>query len=268
MSIKTRFVNAVSVRSTSNSLEPGPVHPLVSWLSRLWLLPKRLLLRRRLRRPVIEQVAGRPFVVLPNVFNPVIFRTGRYLAEYIRAAPALDVSANSRGLTALDVGTGCGIHAIFAAERGFTVEAVDISEEATRCATINVMLNDVGDRVSIHQGDLFLPVTGQRFDLVMCSLPKFRGSPESAFEIGWKSTDVIDKFSMGLPKVLKRDGIALVLLTSHGDERGMLDSLVAAGLRVEIAERKHFGVEIMTIYRVTHRPDALCGQGEETAGCA
>jgi hypothetical protein len=55
-----------------------------------------------------------------------------------------------------------------------------------------------------------------------------------------------------LSDVLKADGIALVLLTSHGDEGGMLDGLEAAGLNVQIARRKHFGVEIMTIYRVTH----------------
>jgi hypothetical protein len=57
---------------------------------------------------------------------------------------------------------------------------------------------------------------------------------------------------------MKANGIALVLLTSHGDERGMLEALQAAGLSVEIAQRKHFGVEIMTIYRVTHATTDRC----------
>jgi len=196
--------------------------------------------------------------VLPNVFNPVIFRTGRYLAEYIQTTPTLDITNKLGQLTALDVGTGCGIHAIFAAARGFRVDAVDINPEATRCARINVMLNDVGDLVTVHQGDLFAPIDGKCFDLVMCSLPKFRGPPKSAFEVGWRSADVIDKFAMGLPKVLRPDGVALVLLTSHGDEQGMLDGLDAAGLCVQVAQREHFGVEIMTIYRVTHSPIGRC----------
>lgn len=210
------------------------------------------MLRRRLGQPVIERIAEMNFLVLPDVFNPVIFRTGRYLADYIRSGLVIDASDDNEELTALDVGTGCGIHAIFAARRGFRVDAVDISEGAARCARINVMLNEVDDLVTVHHGDLFLPVSDQCFDLVLCSLPKFRGSPNSAFETGWRSPDVIDRFCAGLPAVLKPHGEALVLLTSHGDERGMLDALDGAGLSVEIADRKHFGVEIMTIYRVTH----------------
>jgi SAM-dependent methyltransferase len=205
-----------------------------------------------LRQPVIERAAGRSFLVLPDVFNPVAFRTGRYLAEYVQEMPTTDTSGVSRQISALDVGTGCGIHAIIAAERGFQVDAVDISPAATQCARINVILNDVESLVTVHQGDLFEPVAGRRFDLVMCSLPKFRGQPESNFELSWRSIDVIDKFTMGLSDVLTPQGVALVLLTSHGDERGMLDGLISAGLDVRIDRRKHFGVEIMTIYRVTH----------------
>jgi len=207
---------------------------------------------------VIERVAGRNFLILPDVFNPVIFRTGRYLAEYIQTSPILDILSEHRQPTALDVGTGCGIHAIFAAARGYKVEAVDVNSEAIRCARINVILNDVGDLVTVREGSLFRPIAGQCFDLVMCSLPKFRGQPTSTFELGWRSTDVIDKFAAGLPKVLEPDGIALVLLTSHGDERGMLDGLEAAGLSVQVAQRKHFGVEIMTIYQVTHLLNSHC----------
>lgn len=244
----------MSAPSTSNRLEPNPVHPLVRWFSQLWLLPRRIFLRRRLRSAVIESVSGKSFVVLPDVFNPVIFRTGRYLADYIRTTLTLEMFARDRQLTSLDVGTGCGIHAIFAAERGFIVEAVDINPVATRCARINVALNDFDKSVTVRQGDLFSPVAGQRFDLVMCSLPKFRGQPMSTFELGWKSTDVIDRFARELPNVLKADGVALVLLTSHGDERGMLNGLEAAGMRVSVAQRNHFGVEILTIYQVTHSP--------------
>lgn len=247
----------MSVPSTSNKLAANAVHPLVCWLSQLWLIPRRLILKNRVRRLVIERAGSRDFVVLPNVFNPVIFRTGRFLADFIDAAPLGQIAGNSGQPVALDMGTGCGIHAIFAADRGFTVEAIDINPEATRCARINAMLNRVESQVSVHDGDLFAPVTGQDFDLVMCSLPKFRGTPDTSFEVGWRSPDVIDRFASGLPKALKPDGVALVLLTSHGDEQGMLDGLDAAGLCIDIAQRKHFGVEIMTIYRVTHPQNGL-----------
>jgi len=238
----------------SNDTSPHSVHWLVRGISNLWLTPRRLWLRRRLDRPVIERVAGRYFLVAPNVFNPVIFRTGRYLADFIRAQPHADPATDGTKPTALDVGTGCGIHAVFAADRGYRVDAVDISQDAIDCARINLALNGCRQDVSLHQGDLFAPVAGRRFDLVLCSLPKFRGRPGSAFEISWRSADVIDRFAAALPGALKPGGMALVLLTSHGDESGMLDALRAAGLVAEIAEQKHFGVEKLTVYRVSHRP--------------
>lgn len=227
------------------------VNPLVDWISRLWLLPRRVWLRRRLRRAVIERVSGVDFLVLPGVFNPVVFRTGRYLADYIKAMPAVAENNSGERPTALDVGTGCGIHAVFAAKRGYRVDAVDVSPEAIRCARINVFLNRCEDDVSMHVGDLFGPISGKQFDLVMCSLPKFRGQPKTAFDVTWRSPDVIDRFSAGLPDILKPTGIALVLLTSHGDENGMLDGLAKAGLQVVESQQGHFGVELLTIYQVT-----------------
>jgi len=251
----------------SRKPEPKSVNPLLSLLSSAWLAPKRFWLRRRLRRPVIERVWGLSFLVLPDVFNPVVFRTGRYLADYIKAMPAVDAGADGEQPTALDVGTGCGIHAIFAAERGYKVDAVDFSSEAIRCARINLALNGREDDVTLHEGDLFAPVTGRQFDLVMCSLPKFRGQPKSAFELSWRSADVIDRFAAGLPRILKPDGTALVLLTSHGDEAGMLDGLTAAGLQVNESQQGHFGVEILTIYQVTHA-NAAPSERESNVGQA
>ena len=211
-----------------------------------------MFLRSRVQNLIVEQVAGRSFVVLPDVFNPGIFRTGRYLAEYLKSTATLDAGFSPEQPTALDMGTGCGVHAVVAAARGYKVEAVDISPAAVRCARINVILNDLENLVTVHEGDLFAPVAEQKFDLVTCSLPKFRGQPGSEFELSWRSPDVIDRFAQRLPGAIKPNGVAFVLLTSHGDEQGMIEGLKAAGLSVAIADRRHFGVEIMTIYCVTH----------------
>ena len=72
--------------------------------------------------------------------------------------------------------------------------------------------------VTVREGNLFAPVANRQFDLVICSLPKFRGQPKSTFELSWRSPDVIDRFAQGLPAAMKPGGVALVLLTSHGDE--------------------------------------------------
>ena len=64
----------------------------------------------------------------------------------------------------LDLGTGSGIGALFAARAGCLVTAVDINPEAVRCARINALMNRLEERVQVLEGDLFAPVAGRRSD--------------------------------------------------------------------------------------------------------
>lgn len=233
------------------------VHPLVKYLSRLWLIPRREYLRRfRLGRTVLEKVADNDIVVLPQVFNPVIFRTGEYFATMLQKAelPAMPAVGEEAPM-ALDLGTGTGVLAIVAARRGFRVDAVDLNPEAVRCVRINVALNSLDSQVNAHQGDLFEPVAGKKYDLITFSPPSFRGEPTSNLDLSWRSIDVFERFAMALPSALKLEGVAMVLQTSHGDEVGLLAALDSAGLQVEILARKHLGVEILTVYGVSHPRD-------------
>ncbi len=122
-------------------------------MSTAWLTVQRAVLRRRVGRLVMEHVDGMPLVVLPDVFNPAIFRTSELLMRVVD----LHVRPNCR---VLDLGTGTGVAAVRAAIRGAQVTAVDVNPEAVRCARINVLLNHVDDRVEVRHGDLFAPVAG------------------------------------------------------------------------------------------------------------
>jgi release factor glutamine methyltransferase len=221
----------------------GRLARLVSRLYLNALLPWR---RRRIRRPVLERIDGVPFVVLPAVLNPVVFRSGAFLARTVADSP---LAAPSRpDARALDMGTGSGVGAVFAARRGFRVVGVDLNPEAVRCARANVLLNGVEDRIEVRHGDLFAPVAGERFDLVLFNPPFFRGAPQGNFDLAWRSTDVFERFAQGLPEALSPGGRALVLLSTDGDARGMLAALARAGFAVTVAARRHFGNEIMTVY--------------------
>jgi methylase of polypeptide subunit release factors len=123
------------------------------FLGRAWArVVFRLFQRHRYGRLVIETVAGTPLVVLPGVFNPKLFQTGEFLAETLseRWVPP--------GSTVLDMGTGSGVGAVFAARWARRVVAVDISPTAVRCARINVLLHGLEDRVEVRAGDLFEPL--------------------------------------------------------------------------------------------------------------
>ncbi len=161
------------------------------------------------------------------------------------------------------MGTGSGIGAVFAARRGFRVVGVDLNPEAVRCARINALLNGLEDRIEIREGDLFGPVAGERFDLVLFNPPFFRGQPRGLFDLAWRGVDVLERFAAGLPDCLAPGGQALVLLSTDGDADGMLRALEAAGLTVGIAARRHFGNEIMTIYSIRdQRPAPVAGSAE------
>jgi HemK-related putative methylase len=213
-------------------------------LSFAWLYLKRPFLLSRVRKPTLERIDGVTLLSLPDVLNPVVFRSGEMLARTVASSQLAEPSTSR----ALDMGTGTGVGAIFLARRGWRVVAVDLNPEAVRCARINVLLNRLEDRVEVRQGDLFGPVEGERFDLILFNPPFFRGEPKGLFDLAWRSPDVLERFAAGLPEALTEDGRALILLSTDGDPEGMLKALAAHGLRAEPAVRRDFGNEVMTVY--------------------
>ena len=78
---------------------------------------------------------------------------------------------------ALDLGTGCGIVALYLARAGVpTVTATDISERALRFARANAHLNGLSEHIDFRAGDLFAPVADETFSLIV-SNPPFVISP-------------------------------------------------------------------------------------------
>lgn len=224
------------------------VNPFVRAWSRLWFLLKRPLLLRRVRWPYIEYIDDVALIALPNVLNAVVFRGGEFLARTVANSPWAAPPTTRTCPRALDMGTGSGVGAVFAARRGYQVVGVDLNPDAVRCARMNVLLHKLEDRVEIRAGDLFAPVAGERFHLVLFNPPFFRGEPKNLFDMAWRATDVMERFAAGLPTVLESDGRALILLSTDGDAPGMLAALKTHGLLVEPAMRRHFGTEIMTVY--------------------
>lgn len=205
-------------------------------------LLQRAILSRRVGRLVLEQVNGIDVIVLPDVFNPAVFRSSPLLAEAITAHVA-------SGARVLDVGTGTGVAAIHAALAGAQVTAIDINTEAIRCARINALLNHVDDRIDLRSGDMFEPVAGERFNVVVCNPPFFQGTPDSRRDAAWRSEDFISRFGAGLDNVIEPGGYALVVFSNHADERALLGS-VPADWQTTIERSRNFGNEIITVYRL------------------
>ena len=241
-------MSAPVLTKPDDTLAPPEVSSLVRRLCAPWMLCKRVFHRTRLSQAVTERVLGREFVIEPGVLNPVMFRAGRYFAEFIAHTPRLTLDPSSPRPTALDIGTGCGILGVFAAGRGYSVTAIDIEPGAVACARANAKRNGIEKQMCVIEGDLFSPLDGEVFDVVVFNLPFFRGIAHTPSERAWRSPDIIERCAAGLPAVLAKGGSAYFVLSSHGDPRGMLAALSRAGLIVERLAWRHFGVETLAIY--------------------
>jgi len=111
---------------------------------------------------------GRTFIVHRGVFWP--FYDNPLLDVMHRIIPP--------GGRVLDIGTGTGIMAIFAAHAGAGhVTALDISSAAVACARENVTRHGLENKVHVQASDVFGALTpSERFHVIMANLP-FRDKP-------------------------------------------------------------------------------------------
>ena len=237
---------------TQESLSPGvrkalrPVRfpQLSALIGKSLAFYYRLIGRDRYDDYRLERVAGMPILVTPSVFNPKTPRTGAFLAAH------LDEQLIKADADVLDVGTGSGVCAIFAARHARRVIAVDINAAAVHCATINACLNRLEERIEVRHGDLFAPVRGERFDLVVFNPPFLRAVPRSDRDRAWRSTDVAERFAAQLSEHLKPGGAALIVLSTFGHAQVFLEELRRCGFAISVLAKRRFVNERLAIFRL------------------
>jgi hypothetical protein len=112
----------------------------------------------------------------------------------------------------LDLGTGSGVQALLAAVHSRQVWAVDPNPRAVNVAAFNAYLNG-RDNVICAQGDLFAPVEGHEFDLVVCN-PPFVVSPESRYlycQSGWPVDGFCREIVRAVPRYLREGGCCQIV---------------------------------------------------------
>lgn len=207
--------------------------------------------RRRFNQLGLENVAGRSFVILPAVFNPALFFTSEFMVQ------AFNEQVIPTGCALLDMGTGSGIGAVFAAQWAGHVVGVDVNPAAVRCARMNVLLNEVEDRVTVRQGDLFAPVRDERFDVILFNPPYYRGEPTSLLDHAFHATDVMERFVRELAGYLNPGGYALLILSTAGDEATFLAKCATAGYQISALQQQTYPLERLTLYQLTPQTNAV-----------
>ena len=98
-------------------------------------------------KPITIDFHGRKIVILPNVFVPEPQGYNLLTKTVLKEVKETD--------KVLDMGTGTGIQAIFAASKSTDVTAVDVNPEAVECAKLNIELNNLSSRVKVRLSFLF-----------------------------------------------------------------------------------------------------------------
>jgi ribosomal protein L3 glutamine methyltransferase len=169
--------------------------------------------------------AGLPFHVDERVLIP-----RSPFAELIDAAFAPWVDAE-RVERVLDLCTGSGCIAIGCAVAfpAAEVDAVELSPEALEVARLNVARHGMETQVHLLQGDLWTPVAGRKYDLIlsnppyvcdadMAALPpEYRHEPELGLRSGPDGLDVVARILAGARAHLRPGG---VLVVEVGDSAG------------------------------------------------
>lgn len=148
------------------------------------------------------------------------------------------------GADVLDVGTGSGALAIEAARRGTRVTAVDVSWRAVCTARLNARLARLP--VRIRHGNLFAPVRGQSFDLILANPPYVptpgtdrvpRGAARS-WDAGRDGRLVLDRICLEAPALLRPGGVLLVVHSALSCPDRTLAHLRESGLKASVTRRR------------------------------
>ncbi len=179
-------------------------------------------------------IRGEPFYVDERVIVPRSF-IGELLVTTLAEDNALtgDPEEVSR---VLDLCTGGGSLAILAARvfPNTTVDATDLSADALAVAKRNVGEHGLVERIRLLEGDLFEPVAGERYDLILTNPPyvdadavaafppEYAAEPRMAHAGGEDGLDIVRRILAEAPEHLTPEG-ALLCEVGRGRERLLSD---------------------------------------------
>jgi len=157
--------------------------------------------------------------------------------------------------TILDMGTGCGILAVLAAEKAKSVLAVDVNPYALQCAVKNAENNGVGERIEFRRGDLFQPIKqNERFRLILFNAPYLPSEPDEeeswigkAWAGGPNGRKILDRFVMDAPKFLAAGGRIQLVQSSLSDVNRTLEVFGELHLRAMVAAQVKVAFESIVL---------------------
>jgi release factor glutamine methyltransferase len=172
-----------------------------------------------------------------------------------------DSIAINEGEKVLDMGTGCGILAVLAAEKAEKVVAVDVNPHAVTCAKKNAELNGVAAKIDARLGNLFDAVAfDEKFDLILFNAPYLpveedegKGLIEVAWDGGRTGRKVIDRFIDNVLEYLAEEGRVLLVQSSLSNVEETLKRFLQHNLHAAIVNKKKVAFEKIVVIEARQR---------------
>ncbi|MGL4552810.1 MAG: peptide chain release factor N(5)-glutamine methyltransferase [Gemmataceae bacterium] len=184
----------------------------------------RELVQQRVKgRPVAHLLGKKEFYSLEFEVGPAVLVPRPDSEWLVTEAEALIKPLPTPAVLDLGTGSGCLAVAIAVRVKSAAVTAVDISPEAAAVAARNAEKHKVADRVRVLAGDLFGPVAGEAFDVIVSNPPYVPSAdiarldpgvrdhePRLALDGGADGFAVIDRLLAGGAAALKPGGAMLI----------------------------------------------------------
>lgn len=180
-------------------------------------------------------------VVHSNVLQPLSQDTVELFQEGLQK---LEQRSNlfQENMEILDMGCGCGVLSLLAAkifaDHHVRVTATDILPEAIATTKINVQRFANSTIKTTDSGDLFQPVGGHRYDIIIFNAPWVVSQPKSRADIALcdADQDTIRRFLNECPQHLEQNGRVVLSYSDHSGPEALenLENMIAgAGLEIE-----------------------------------
>jgi ribosomal protein L3 glutamine methyltransferase len=221
-----------------------PIDDINPWLDATLLKTERLKLtklieaRVKTRKPAAYllnkiYMHGIPFYVDERVIIP-----RSYIGELLMnglTSPSGESFTPENVHSILDLCTGSGCLAILASNLypDAMIDAADLSKDALAVARINVKDHGLEDQITLHQGNLFAPLHGQTYDLIIANPPyvaeaevkafppEYRKEPKLAHIGGEDGLDLVRKIIAQAPQHLNKGG---TLICEIGTGRHIIEA--------------------------------------------
>jgi len=187
----------------------------------------------------------------PSVYNPA--EDTFLLLESIALSP---------GTKVLELGTGCGIIAVYCAQQGCHVTCTDINPHALELTYKNIQLNNhlLKGKINVRQGDLFEPLrNNEQFECIIFNPPYLPTTCQETTDDYWfdvavdggtTGLSVTRRFLKDISPYLSQEGSGYFVFSTLSDQDRLHSYFTHYLLKYEQCAKQRFNNEELIIYRI------------------